>query len=798
MKFHRASRLRGCLWMMRTLCLVAVAFAVMPVVACVQTEPEKAVQKADEVDLVDRVPFDRIILDAFNRNETLDILPLLRPPSKPFPERDVLVFELADESGIELEVPFENVVDFKTFNQLLMDEAEELLKSENYSRAFRNLLHVNDHAGSSPELTARITNVLFLDAKKNYETGEYGLALSMFEDVYERDPRFSIEGISLTSLDLILDCYDRVLINLESKEYWSEMRGLIQSVAVKYPGDASSPLVEPWSKKMVAITEKFQADSLSARSAKDFLMARVLAGKAIQVSPDDATCQQLMDDTIAAFPMLFVGVSQPAMNPDPQRIDDWASRRVGRLTQRRLMELSGFTDEGGRYLFPNGKFIQMDELGLIYHFVLDEAGSAEAVFGVPPLTPHELAALLLAHADPSVPGYHVPWARIVDRISVPDDKTVEIRLRVPFVRPEALLQLPYVAPGREPDKNGPYVIADQNSDRSLFRINDRYTQLPGQQYPEIVEWSYGDPSTAVEALIRGVVDVVDRIPPGELKRLKETPGIEVRSYTVPTMHMLVPNLRNDFMKQAMFRIGLLRTIDREQIIREQICRGLEIDGSVVVDSPFPVGTEDNDQIAYAVDITIKPAANNYLLGQLLVQGEKRRQEDALVRKGEEHPVVPIPEIVLAYPRNEMAAIACNAIASQWRQVGVKTRLRVLDVGATRPPDDDYDFLYLELACTEPLSDADFLFGMNGFVPDVNATIEQIVRKVNTASSWRLASSNLRMMHRQVLNSVAVLPLYQLREHFAFRSNVRGIGRDLIFLYQQVDRWNVGSSDGSDR
>jgi len=556
--------------------------------------------------------------------------------------------------------------------------------------------------------------------------------------------------------------------------------------------------VNPWRGKLDLINEKFRTDSLAARTAGDYLMARVLAGRALQVLPGDAASRQLLNETVAAFPMLFVGVSQPALNPDPQRIDDWASRRVGRLTQRRLMELAGFTDEGGRYLFPNGKFTQVDELGLVYHFVLTDTGSANGEFGVPPLTAHELAALLLAHANPLLPDHHVPWARIVDRISVPAENTVEVRLRVPFVRPEALLQLPYGPPGSTPEPNGPYRITDQTSERSLFRINDRYSQLPDSQYPEIVEWNYGDPSAAVEALVRGDVDVVDRIPPGELNRLKATPGIEVRTYSVPTMHMLVPNLRNDYMKSPMFRIGLLRTIDREQIVNQMICRGIVIEGTEVVDSPFPIGTEDNDQIAYAVDTTIKPAMSNYLLGKLLVLGEQDRQVKVLVRKGVEDPTVPLPELVLAYPQNEMAAISCNAIAAQWRQIGIKTRLRVLDPGMTRPPDDDYDILYLEVACTEPLSDADFLFGMNGFVPDVNATVEQIVRKVNTASSWRLASSNLRMLHRQVLNSVAVLPLYQLREHFAFRSNVRGIGRDLIFLYQQVDRWSIGANEGSDR
>lgn len=786
----RGAGRRGWRWLTALWLLCAVCGGSAPLAA------QSTADDAGKLDLVDGQPFDRITLDDFNNNETLDIEPLIRPLSNPLPKEDVLVFELAEEGGIQLEVPFQNLVKYQTFNDLLLEEAEKFLEKEDFARAFRNLLYVYDRTGNNRALAERINKVLFLDAAKNYETGQYGLALSMFEDLYARDPKFEIPGVPKQSLDLILDCYDRMLKEKELAADWNELRGLLAAVSAKY-GEKADRLVEPWNRQVSAINRRLQDESRAALAKKDYLQARVLAGKALQVLPAEPDSLALLQEIMEAFPMLFVGVSQPAINPDPQRIDDWASRRVGRLTQRRLMELTGFSDEGGRYLFPNGRFVQTDELGMVYHFLLEDVAAGEARFGVPQLTAHELAALLLSYADPSHPDHFTPWARIVDRISVLNSTTVELRLKAPFVRPEALLQLPYSPPGAPRDPNGPYAMTDRSPERTLFRMNEaRYQREPDQQFPEIVEWAYGNPSTAVEALIRGDVDVVDRIFPGELARLKATPGIEVRSYAVPTMHMLVPNMRNDFTRQAMFRIGLLRTIDRAEIIEEMICRGQRIDGSEFVDSPFPVGTEDNDQIAYAVDPTIRPAVSNYLLGQLLVMGEKKRQEDALLRKGTPNPVVPLPKLVLAHPANEIAVIACNAIATQWRQIGITTELRPLEPGQTRPPDKEYDFLYLEVACTEPLADADFLFGMKGAVPEVNATVEQVVRRVNTSSSWRQVSTNLRLLHRQTMNSVAVLPLFQLREHYAFRTNVRGIGRDLIFLYQQVERWSIGQTGGT--
>lgn len=781
------------------LCLVGLVVAWIGIPSAVAQDPAAVpapVADSAKPDLVDGDPFDRITLDEFNSNEALDIVPLLKPLPDPLPKEDVLVFELMEESGIQLEVPFENIVRYQSFHDLLLAEAETFLEAEDFSRAFRNLLYVYDRTGGDQSLGERINRVLFLDARKNYENGEYGLAISMFEDLYSRDPRFSIPGIEKKALDLIFDCYDRMMKEKETVGAWLELRGLIASVAAKYP-DSSAALVDPWNQRVVAINQRFQGEARAALQAGDYLQARLATGRALQVLPGDPASQRLLQEILGAFPMLFVGVSQPAVNPDPQRIDDWASRRVGRLTQRRLMELSGFSDEGGRYLFPNGRFVQADELGLVYHFLLDPRTETGGEYGVPALSAHELAALLLAYADPANADHYTPWARIVERVSVLNPSTVEVRLTAPFVRPEALLQIPYSPPGMPRDQNGPYVIADRTSERSLFRMNDsRYQRRPDQQSPEIVEWTYGNPSAAVEALLRGDVDVVDRIFPGDLAQLRATPGIEVRTYAVPTMHMLVPNPRNEYTKQAMFRIGLLRCIDREQLVHEAICRGQTINGSEYVDSPFPVGTDDNDQIAYAIDPTIRPAASNYLLGQLMVLGEQRRQEDALRNKGIADVKIPLPELVLAHPANEVAVIACNAIATAWRQIGVRTTLRQLEPGLTQPPDNNYDFLYLEIACTEPLADADFLFGLKGVVPGVNATVEQVVRRVNTSASWRQVSSNLRLLHRQTLNSVAILPLFQLREHFAFRTSVRGVGRDLIFLYQNVDRWSNGQIEGS--
>jgi ABC-type transport system substrate-binding protein len=313
-----------------------------------------------------------------------------------------------------------------------------------------------------------------------------------------------------------------------------------------------------------------------------------------------------------------------------------------------------------------------------------------------------------------------------------------------------------------------------------------------------VEWLYGSPSDAVDALRKGLVDAVDRVPPGDVADLRMDPDIEVRSYLVPTVHMLVPNIRNDFTKAPTFRSALLKGINREEILMT-MCDKKRIDGMEVINGPFPIGSDENPQIAYAYNSRVAPVQFSRMIGRVLVEVVRQTLEGKMIQKGEivqaEGDVpfkLEIPELVLAHPKGDVPSIACTAISRMWNQLGIKTRLVELPPGVTIPDNDDYDFLYVELTMTEPLADADFLFGSQGVVNDLSAPIEQMMRQVNVSNSWRAASNNLKQLHRQILNDVAVLPLWQMREHYAHRRNVRDVGRDLMFLYQYVDRWQIGA------
>ncbi len=149
-----------------------------------------------------------------------------------------------------------------------------------------------------------------------------------------------------------------------------------------------------------------------------------------------------------------------------------------------------------------------------------------------------------------------------------------------------------------------------------------------------------------------------------------------------------------------------------------------------------------------------------------------------------------PTLVIAHPKNSSAAMGAAAIARMWTDIGISTGTRELAPGESVPADEQWDFLYLEVMMEEPLADAFTIIGQTGFAKDVSATVEQTMRNLSYSQSWRATCESLRRLHRQVSVDLSVIPLWQTKEHYAYRNTVRGVGRDLIHLYQNVDQWQI--------
>ena len=423
---------------------------------------------------------------------------------------------------------------------------------------------------------------------------------------------------------------------------------------------------------------------------------------------------------------------------------------------------------------------------------------------VPSISAFQLAWRLRSCANRRSEFYSETWHKIFDTVEIQSDTRVVVSLKRPFVRPEALMQIPYPASQSDPNadasdpmitQNGLFKLVSNEEQFSFFGANESYLNSDGAKHPVVIEQFFKTDSDAVDALLKGEVDVVDRIPPADYQRLKDVETIQVRPYVIPTVHLLVPKIRGNLEKSYRFRNALSTAIDRDAIVSEVITNGQGIDGCGPLSGPFPLGGDDNDQISYGYDLRVKPFRHNermaMALTEIAIRQEKPKKDlDQQSLDNVDKSDKGRSTLVLAHQNSSLVSNCAAAIARSWNAAGIPTTLRALPPGVTYPKDSQWDVLYTELFIEEPVVDAIRMLGHNGFAEQISAPVEQSLRALVTSQTWQGACMALRNIHRQISVDLSVIPLYQVKEHFAFRDNVYDVGRDLVHLYQFVHRWKV--------
>jgi len=598
---------------------------------------------------------------------------------------------------------------------------------------------------------------------------------------------------------IVLACYDGILKKKLERGQYESIRLSLDNVERRY-GPEAKRLVRTWRARFNNRADEFLAAARTLAKQGKGREAHLKTKQADRISPGRMKTEEVQAEILAEFPLVVVGVSQVGGAMDPSSLDHWGSRRVGRLIQRSLVEITGLSDEGGKYEFLNGAISRIDNVGLKYAFDLDTDSSKM----VPEISAFQLASRLLAFANPGNEFYNETWAKILATVEVQSDTRVVVTLQRPFVRPEALMKIPYPTSQTDPNvdaadpmtiQNGLFKLISSEERFSFFGANESYLSSDEGKHPVVIEQSFKTDTDAVDALLKGEVDLVDRIPPADYQRLKDVETIQVRPYVIPTVHLLVPKIRGSLAKSYRFRNALSTAIDREAIVSEVITNGQEIDGCNALSGPFPLGGDDNDQISYGYDLRVKPFRHNERMAMALTEiairqemTKKPSSQQSLdnVEESEDGR----PSLVLAHQDSSLVSNCAAAIARSWNAAGIPTTLRVLPPGVTYPEDSQWDVLYTELFIEEPVVDAIRMLGRNGFAEQISAPVEQSLRGLVTSQTWQGACMSLRNIHRQIAVDLSVIPLYQVKEHFAFRDNVYDVGRDLVHLYQNVDRWKV--------
>ena len=737
--------------------------------------------------LFEQEPFDHVVVNQEGDHLDLKVMPLDLPgrrvPKDPLPT-STLKLQLFSRPEIDYEVQWQYVVRIDLFEETILVEANQLVATSAFDEAYDYYDFLLKNHKDLPGLAGAVEEYLSNNAAVSFKAGKYDDALSLLLELHKRNP--NRKGLT-TAINRITD---KMIEKHVVKQDYASARDTLTHLTTILPNTLGTA-TQKWRNRLPQEAKKWLSQARVHFAAGRNREALQAISEVRAIWPDLEGTEELKQQIYSNYSQIIVGVMQPAGNQRTTRLDDWASFRTARLIRRSLFELQGYSTEGGRYGCPYGN-VQQDDSGL--HLSIDLRQGIRSSANNHTLTGHDLSQKLFTLADPDSRVFRSAWGDIFQSVSVESVYRVRVDLRRPHVRPEALLL------GASPEgdaggdrwaQNGPYRTAERTDRQVRYVANEAPLAAGTASTQEIVEEWFSDADAAVKALQRGEIDLVDRISPRLIATLKSSPQITVGRYLLPTVHVLIPNVDKPLVGNRDFRRALVYGINRQAIVDKVILGSGPRQGFVTVSGPFAVGESLQDPIAYATDRQIAARPHEPRLALTLATLAARTFGDPGGADGE---AGKIPTLVLAHSNEPVAQSACETIRYQLSLIGIPIALRELGPDDLAGSNLDYDLLYAELMMWEPVVDSHVLLGDGGMNGHSSSYMNLALRKLDTARNWREVRSRLRDIHRVVHNDVAVIPLWQTINYFAYRKSLKNVGDRLISLYQNVEQWETHTDE----
>ncbi|MFN6130560.1 MAG: ABC transporter substrate-binding protein [Planctomycetota bacterium] len=746
-----------------------------------QTPLEKVLEEIETTSsLLDEEPFDIVTLTAEASGRSVKVAPIDFPNRRiPTDTKDgeklqvtILLFPTR-----RYEVAWNDVARIWLYEQMILERAKTMVREKNFGEAFEHLNYLMVNYPQTPGLASLRQEFLIESAADLLQRKSLPHAMAVLEELQKSFPNYQRDRVR----NLITTVSNQLVQAYFDKNDLATAKAMVARLDKDYSADPL-PVVGQWKEKFLELAEEYRARALQLRDRKDYLGARREAKRMLEIEPEIDGGKDLLRDLLREYPIARVAVFQQSNHPDTAALADWPAFRSGQLIEKPLFEFRGTGAEGGQYRFSLGSFQQSDD-----QFELDLAIQNAGNVGVP--NSLMLSQSFLRRATIGKPDYSPAWAAILDSVSVFGPERLKLRFRRPHVLPQAFLQWPIERTSAE--SGPPGVLYRVQGDEGTVRRFAWSASTPAAEFQplEIHEVLYQDPNEAINQFLRGDVEIIDRLFPADARRLRGASvarTVTVENYALPTVHMLVPRRSNPYLDDREFRRALLYAINREAILKGEILGGGEAAQSQVISGPFPRGAVDTDPIAYAYNTSVENLAYDPRLAKVLILIASNKLRVAAEKKGDKLP--PIPKLSLGVPNYEAARVAGQAIIEQWKLIDVPGELVVLDRIPSPKEESPVDIVYLTASVWEPATDAERLFGVGAPAQTNNQFIVQALSQLGAARNWIQVRQGCQDLHSLVAAHLPILPLWQVGESFAYRSELIGIAPKPLGLYQDVQKW----------
>ena len=770
------------------LCLLVIGLTVWPCARPVNAQLINFAQQGEPGDpgleLLQEEPHDLLFLTDKAGGGWAKVL-LLQLPGRSMPadRSGSLKLNVLGIEGKDFTAKWTDIKDIDFWEKRLERETKERIQRGDFKGAYPFMSVLIRDFPNRAGLRELRCEFLWLDAIARAKRKELGPTLAMLEELRRYAPEYKrsdvLGAIGRTTDQLMQQLMDGGDLDLAQK--------MLARLEKDYAND-NLQSIKKWNAEFLRMATVKQNEAKAALEAKDYRLARKLSRESVYLKPDISGGIELVKLVDRIYPLINVGVLQTATVLEPTRLDNWGARRSGRLLYRTLFEMEGPGPEGGEYDFIFGE-VEMSPDRMHFELMLEPEKLQ------PPLDKVSgpfLADVMAKRAQASSSDYFSPWAAAVDSIGLEGPKQISFNLRRPNVLPTSLLQIPVDGSwfGDKPlSPTGDYRRQEVGDDEVRYVLSG--APKTETQPREIVEVRCASAADAVNLLLQGEVDVLDQLFPADAVRLKRSKSIKVANYPLPTVHMLVPCSDHAYIAERTFRRALLYGINRQDILKGELLEGLEFEGCRVLSGPFPAGIELNDPLGYGYDEKIEPRPYEPPLAKLLLAMNTNQMKAMAARKKLEMP--DLEPIRLAFPPDNLSRVACEAISTQWKLLGLEVELVQLPVGRTFPkPDEDIaDIVYVSAAVWEPIIDARRVLGPEGLAGSEDQLVGLGLRQLEHAKNWREVRDRLLDLHSITHHELPVLPLWQMVESYAYRRELVGMGSDIVSLYQNAGNWRLG-------
>lgn len=699
------------------------------------------------------------------------------------PEARITIHALEGENR-DFRVKRLDVKEIEYFEDMLLAECERLVKKHDFARAFEHLLAVQQRDPHWPKLDERVNHLLFEEGKAALRDGDSDRGLRLLGELHARQNDYP--GLA----DELATAYSSRAEKAFDLAAYPRGRQILHELETLAPDHDLT----------VRARDRFvyRAKGLAERAAKKEGAARLDdLTEALRVWPALEGAGARYEEAFRALPTLDVAVLDL-----PRPVAPWvrspAQERVARLVYLPLLyDESEDAVRGGK----GGQLLAgLESADLGRRLELNLRSGVNWNDGSRTVAALDIVRALSDRTDPRSAAYNARWADLLLQVVPTDDSHVEVRLTRPILKPEAWLLGPLgpahaawdgwvtTEHGRQPVGDGPFQWDSAGKESASYTAAPTSSGSEGSspgQAPKITrlrEVRFASATAALAALVRGDVTMVAHLAPDRVATLEQSDQFKVGHFTEPSIHVIALDGRNPVLRNRTLRRALSYAIDRKLLLEENVLKRPADDVNLVADGPFAKGS-------YADAPSVRPLGYDPLLAKMLVAAARKEMGGGAIK------------LTFEYPATPEAQAAVPKIAEAFRKVDVAIEL------VERPESDleeslrsgrRFDLAYRAVRCAEPVFEAGPLICPGYDAPArtealaavASPRILELLLQLERAAELPSATGLTVMIDRESRDELPVIPLWQLQDHYAWRTRLQGPAAETTNLYQGVEKWEV--------